>query len=564
MIRIGARDSTLSRIQTETVNSAIEELGIKTEIQYFSSKGDKNRITPMHKFGEIGIFTNTLEQKLLNEEIDVAVHSYKDLPVIHSPHTESFPVLKREDPQDLLIIHQESIEKAEHFEENAINVWNEGLRIKSGARIGTSSLRRQSQLLSIYPSISVVDIRGNIETRIKRIKENVIDGLVLAKAALNRMQLKLPHDVVLLELPLRLFPTAPGQGAVAVQIRSNDPIVIKQLQPLIDDSTMKETVLEKEVMSRLGEGCIEPIGITVQHLENQSFLYASRASKDWKKYSVPPIERFYFASLKFEDLITLSSEIELGGYQRHTGENQSKPETPIGKTILISSRDKLSYAQILEKRGAKPILIDTLEFETYPEEEYIPSAFKVLERVDWIAITSSRAVFAAKKLIDLSKYTKKIACVGPSTARKLWQEDIPIHLIASKATGGSLAKDLIRYTPRPRGILHLGARRVHGEFHKILKEADIPVFHVPVYEKTGVSREIKKRSLANTDSKFDYILVFSPSQVEAILSSLEIPDNQKWIAIGPSTAKSLAEKGFSKIQYLSSRTPEALFEVDLV
>ncbi len=563
MIRIGARNSKLSRIQTVTVNSAIKELDLKAEIRYFSSKGDKNRITPVHKFGEIGVFTNNLEQKLLDEEIDVAVHSYKDLPIIHSPHTESFPVLKREDPQDLLIIHQEAVEKTEDLEENKTNPWNEALRIKLGTRIGTSSLRRQSQLLSVFPKVSLIDIRGNIETRIRRIKENVIDGLVLAKAAFNRMQLRLPQDVVSLELPLRLFPTAPGQGAVAVQVRSNDNEIIKQLQPLIDDATMKETRLEKELMSKLGEGCIEPIGITVRCSRNQSFLYATRASKDWKIYSVPPIDRFHFVSSRFEDLVVLSSGIPLGGNQESKGENNDKPKKPNEKTVLIPSRDKQPYAQILEKRGVKPILIDTLEFRTYPEEDYFPSVLKVLESIDWIVITSSRAVFAARKIAELSEYTKKIACVGPSTAKALWREDIPIHLIASKGTGESLAKNLIRYTPRPRGILHLGARQVHGQFHRILKEAGIPVFHVPVYEKKGISRELEQGSLASIGSRFDYILVFSPSQVDAITSSLEIPDHQKWIAIGPSTAKSLAEKGFSQIQYLSSRTPEALFEVDL-
>ncbi len=561
MIRIGARRSVLSRIQTKSVESALKRLGLDTEVRYFSSQGDKNRVTPLHRFGKIGVFTSHLEEKLLEGEIDVAVHSYKDLPTILPGKTETFPVLKREDPRDLLIIHKEAISNVAEFNDGELKHWKPLIQLKHGTRIGTSSLRRQSQILSQYPQVSLVDIRGNIETRIRRVKENVIDGLMMAKAAFTRIGVNLPEEIIAIELPLEYFPTAPGQGAIAIQVRKQEP-VMDQLRRLIDSSSKKETDLEKKVMSRLGNGCIEPIGITVQNSTNRATIYTTYVPINWKAYDTPPLRRIVLSSPTFDELEFLAEQIRTEEPQIQTP--GKTPQTFNGKTILVPNREKAEYATFLGKLGATPILVDVLTFKMYPDENYVPSVLEILDQVDWIAITSPRTIFAAKKIVEASSYAKRIACIGPSTARTLWRNDIPVHLIASRGTGKSLAHGLISYSPKPKGVLHLGAKKVHGTFHKLLQEASIPIFHVPVYERMDLqSKDLKKQAFQQGFSNFDYILVFSPSQVDAILSSLQIPQNQKWIAIGPTTGQHLQKRGMNYVWCLENRTPQALLEVKI-
>ena len=240
---IGTRGSKLALKQTEIVVKNLEYLYPDNQflIKTIKTTGDIIWDTPLHLIGGKGLFVTEIEEKLLNKEIDMAVHSMKDLPTELKEGLAIGAVLKREDSRDVFI----------SFTYDSIK------DIKHEARIGTSSLRRKAQILHYNSKIEVVPLRGNVDTRIKKIKTQSLDGIILAYAGVKRMGLE---GYIKEILPLDVMIPSSGQGAIGIEIRNKDE-VFELLKPINHENSFYEVSIERKLQSKIGGGCHVPLGI---------------------------------------------------------------------------------------------------------------------------------------------------------------------------------------------------------------------------------------------------------------------------------------------------------------
>jgi hydroxymethylbilane synthase len=240
---IGTRGSKLALKQTEMVMNQLVSIypGCRFAVKTIKTTGDTVWDKPLQTIGEKGLFVKEIEDELRSGDIDLAVHSMKDLPTELPPGLAIGAVLKREDPRDAFL----SLNRSAFSE------------ITAGSRIGTNSLRRKSQILHHNRGIIVIPIRGNIDTRIKKIGTMNLDGIVLALAGLKRMGLEhLAKEI----LPLDLMVPPSGQGAIGVETR-DDREARDFLEPIDDTASRDEVTIERDMQTMIGGGCTVPLGI---------------------------------------------------------------------------------------------------------------------------------------------------------------------------------------------------------------------------------------------------------------------------------------------------------------
>ncbi|AGB02860.1 hydroxymethylbilane synthase [Methanoregula formicica] len=234
-IRIGTRGSKLALVQAETVIQKLSDLGIESEKVIINTQGDTTTHVPLHEIGGQGVFVRALDDAILAGTIDCAVHSMKDIPAIRPSGLVTAAILKRDSPADYLA----------HKGEFA------HVRV-----IGTSSTRRKAQLLRHDPGITIRDLRGNVDTRIRKMAAGEYDGIMLAEAGLQRLGIKIDGQ----RLPPEKFVPSPNQGTVAVVSRA-DPSLMEVLSALDHPETRTDIAIERAVMEQLGGGCFTPLGI---------------------------------------------------------------------------------------------------------------------------------------------------------------------------------------------------------------------------------------------------------------------------------------------------------------
>ena len=240
-INIGTRGSKLAIHQTKIVLKKISELypNIKLNTKVIKTKGDILLDQDLTKVLDKGFFTSEIQEALYANEIDLAVHSLKDLPTTISEKSKIVAILKREDHRDVFVSnHKTPLNYFDNYK-----------------KIGTSSLRRKSQLLSINKNLKILPIRGNVDTRIQKMLDGNYDGLVMAAAGVKRLGLE-KHITEFFDLDTML--TAPGQGAIAVEIRNSDDNLKKLLSKLNHDETNMCVSAERSFLKTLGGGCHVP------------------------------------------------------------------------------------------------------------------------------------------------------------------------------------------------------------------------------------------------------------------------------------------------------------------
>ena len=236
VIRIGTRDSELALWQAHAVKNALEKLGHKTELVPVKSQGDLVLDKPLYEFGITGIFTKTLDVAMITDQIDIAVHSMKDVPTALPKGIVEAAILKRANPQDIII----------HKGTDFLN--EEGI-------VATGSLRRQAQWLHKYPNHEIVDLRGNVNTRLQKLKDNNWNGAIFAAAGLERINLK-PDSFI----DLKWMIPAPAQGAMLVVAKEEDNFCRNALSALNHEATEICVHIEREFLRVLEGGCTAPIG----------------------------------------------------------------------------------------------------------------------------------------------------------------------------------------------------------------------------------------------------------------------------------------------------------------
>ncbi|GFP35809.1 hydroxymethylbilane synthase, partial [Candidatus Hakubella thermalkaliphila] len=264
-IAIGTRRSRLALWQAEKASDQIQAQHPELEIslQKIFTRGDRILDSPLSRIGGKGLFVKEIEKALIEEEVDLAVHSMKDLPTELPPGLVLAGVLKRDDPRDALVSRE-----------------GEGLsELKKGAKLGTSSLRRKAQLLHFRPDLQIVDIRGNVETRIRKMKEQDYDGVVLACAALKRLGM---HHISFHPIPLQICLPAAGQGAIVLEAREGDLFIGEIAREINDLDTLRCVQAERSLLRYLEGGCQVPIGVHAQIMEGKLILTAMVADLEGK------------------------------------------------------------------------------------------------------------------------------------------------------------------------------------------------------------------------------------------------------------------------------------------
>ncbi|MGH7619469.1 MAG: hydroxymethylbilane synthase [Gemmatimonadaceae bacterium] len=241
---IATRASELALRQAREVQAALEARGIESALKTYRTTGDKRLNESLSAIGAKGLFTKELESDLSKGRVHCCVHSLKDLPTESPPGLELVALLPREDPRDVLVVNG-------HVGAGSID------ELPPGSRVGTSSLRRRAQLFAARRDLDVVELRGNVPTRLKKVDDGQVHAAILAAAGLHRLGVS-QHITAYLDAPAWL--PAAGQGAIAIQIRSNDSATRGRLAPLGDVATMVHTTAERAFLAALEGGCQVPIG----------------------------------------------------------------------------------------------------------------------------------------------------------------------------------------------------------------------------------------------------------------------------------------------------------------
>ena len=260
IIKIGTRDSELALWQANTVEELLNDLGYKTEIVAVKSQGDLLLDKPLYELGITGIFTKTLDIAMFNGQIDIAVHSMKDVPTALPIGMMQAAVLKRASYKDIL-------------------VYNNNLDfLESDGIIATGSLRRQAMWLNKYPNHKVVDLRGNVNTRMQKLKDNNWNGAIFAAAGLERINIK-PENFI----DLNWMIPAPAQGAMVIHAMQNDGFCINAVSELNDLETDICTYIERQFLRTLEGGCTAPIGALAIFNEDEILFKGILLSIDGKQ-----------------------------------------------------------------------------------------------------------------------------------------------------------------------------------------------------------------------------------------------------------------------------------------
>jgi hydroxymethylbilane synthase len=230
----------LARWQADWVAAQLQALGAPVEIVFITTQGDV-RTGPLGQIGGQGLFTKEIQRALLAGEVDIAVHSLKDLPTVEIEGLTLGAIPPREGPGDVLVTSKA----------------NDLASLPQGARLGTGSLRRRTQLLHARPDMQVLEIRGNVDTRLRKLDEGEYDAIVLAEAGLTRLGLK---DRITQVLPKDIILPAVGQGALGIEIRANDARAQAAVAPLDDADTRASVIAERTLLAELRGGCLAPIG----------------------------------------------------------------------------------------------------------------------------------------------------------------------------------------------------------------------------------------------------------------------------------------------------------------
>jgi hydroxymethylbilane synthase len=249
-LRLGTRGSDLARTQSGTVAAALEALGFAVELTIIKTSGDQNTTASFGSIGAQGVFVREIEQALVERRIELAVHSFKDLPTQSPPELVIGAVPPRVDPADLLLVRADALAGPN-------DAW---LPLKPGARVGTASARRRAWLEHFRPDLRIEPLRGNVPTRVHRLEENRFDAILLAAAGVERLRAErrlgsaLEGIHVLRLDPARSVP-APAQGALAVQCRRDDARVLAALERLDHAPSRSAVTAEREALARAEGGC---------------------------------------------------------------------------------------------------------------------------------------------------------------------------------------------------------------------------------------------------------------------------------------------------------------------
>lgn len=501
---IGTRGSELAMWQANYIKDRLAEIGVEAELKIIKTQGDIVQHLRLDKLEGKGFFTKELEDELLNGGIDLAVHSHKDLPTAQPAGLIIAAVSAREDPSELLIIHKDCVDLKKR------------LALKHNAIVGTSSNRRKSQLLAMRPDLEFDDLRGNVLTRIEKLRDEQFDAIMLAKAGVTRIGVDLSEFHVEELPPIEIVP-APAQGVLAVQIRERDTGLFQLLQTIHDADVAETTAVERKVLNLFDAGCHAPLGCFCRKKDGRYEVWTAKADN----------------SEEFPDRLYLSSENTEGLAERIAAKFDRSRKLPAQVFITRDVSESSYFYRAMAKHG---IAVEGRSLiKIFPIINRLDPY--ILKFVDWIFFGSKNGIENFFKLNPrLSKKTK-FAVIGRGSEEMLRQfghapdfsgERLGINMEAIATEFARLAAGTTVLIPRAKDSLQTIQKSL---------TPDTKVINLPVYQ-TRIDTNVSK-------SNADVLIFTSPTNVEAYFADNLMDPGQKIICIGRSTGRKIEELGLS-------------------
>jgi len=491
VIRIGTRDSELALWQAETVKNQLEFLGYNTELIRIKSAGDLDLEQPLHELGITGVFTKSLDIAMIRGEIDIAVHSFKDVPTKLPKGIVQAAVLKRGNSNDFLLFKD-----------------NEEFLAQQAAVIATGSLRRKAQWLNRYPSHTIVALRGNVNTRLQKLKENEWNGAIFAGAGLDRLGLK-PKNAISLGWMI----PAPAQGAIMIAAMEENDLVREACAELNHEETALCTEIEREFLKLLEGGCTAPIGALAYVKQEEVYFKGELLSIDGAQK------------------IEVTRTAPLGKHHHIAGECVAIILKRGGKRLM---NELQGLEKIFQVYSTKKLTADQLHLFgdgiTVGSDDFIQinnnriSQALLNSAIENVVITSKKAVESLLINCDPKNLRfKNIYCVGRKTKRLVERK---IGKVKHTENSAKLLAQYLLAQIEEKEITFFCSDQRLNDLPDLLSENGIKVNEVEAYQ--------TKYSPSTVDDKTEGVLFFSPSAVKSYL--LKNDSGKIAFCIGETTA----------------------------
>jgi hydroxymethylbilane synthase len=457
VIRIGTRGSDLALTQTRMVAQLLERLGHKTELVVIQTSGDATD-RPFKELEGKAFFTKELDDALLTWAVDLAIHSLKDLPTDDPPGLATTSVLPRADPRDRLLLRVAPVHGSPQ---------RGAPLLRAGMRVGTSSTRRAAQLKEAFPGIAALDLRGNVPTRVQKLRRGDYDAIVLAAAGLDRLGLDLAGLSVHALDPPEFLP-APGQGVLAARYRADDPTLPDALRPLIDVAAAECSRAERLVLAKRDRGCSLPLGALARRRGDAIELLASLEREG----------RIAHAHVRGRT----ATEAADAAVRALTG----------APTIVVTRPSGLDdeLCAALADAGFRVASQPAIRFAELPEDATRRALLAAAGGFDVVAFTSRAAVRAFARAVETlpaPPTLRTVAAVGAATARALEAHGFAAGFVGDGRGAESLARALATALPPRARILHPGPLEPEPAFARALADGGFTVAELPLYATVAIT-----------------------------------------------------------------------------
>ena len=512
-LRLGTRGSRLALRQTRLVADRLRGLGVVVELVTIVSDGDVR--APDASIGE-GIFVTALERALAGREIDLAVHSAKDLPLVDDPRTTVAAYPERADPRDALVTRDRTASLDD---------------LPRGARVGTDSPRRAGFVRFLRPDLDVIALHGNVDTRLQRLDAGQADALVLAAAGLDR----LGFGERAVHIDPEVMPPAPGQGALAVQVRRDDEEVASIIAPLDDADIRGAVIAERALLKAMGGGCRAPVGAVAQRRGPAFELVAGAVTPDGRVRHV--LRR------TVEQAVARSASDAADELNRRV---------PIRARALLDTRPEVDEGlkQAAAELGFRHVHVPAIAIEAAAAGGELDRVRSQLDRYDWVVVTSRRGVEALLSAGADIPPGVRWAAVGATTAEALRRHGVEVACVPSAATGAAIPEAMTAIRPlKGARVLLARADAADRALPSRLTELGAEVDDVVAY-RTSSAPSGSRRLLgaALEDPQLEAVIFASGSAVTGLLElsggAAGILRKLKVITIGPKTSAVAHDHGF--------------------
>ncbi len=544
-MRFGTRGSALALAQTDLAIARFRAVhpDWAVEARVITTQGDLDKQSPLTEIGGRGVFTSALECSMLAGEVDAAVHSAKDLPTALHPDAPVVAYPDRADPRDVLVSrHGTTLE-----------------RLPRNPVIGTSSRRRAVQIVRLRPDARIVDLRGNIDTRLRKATGAELDAIVLAGAGLHRMGWE---DRITQVFSIAELTPSPAQGALAIQAKRGSDVAA--MLERIDDAAVSVPVgVERAFLGAIGAGCAFPVGAYAAMTADGCRLIAMVADEAGEHiiYADELLTVGAEAAHAADLAVRLRAEVEPDrGVRQWNGVSDCGHDLDGVRVVVTRPRRQAEpLAAALRERGANPLLLPVIRIEPVADTAALDAKLREVAggAFNWLVYTSANAVdVCAARMVVLGlkpggRADVGVAAVGPTTAAAAEAAGWPVRLVAEIATAEGLAAAMIRAAEHTARVLYPRSAIGRDALPRALRDAGMDVVDVEAYQ-TLPEQEIDRDALEQVRrGEIDLITFSSPSSVRNFLAlfgtdgagAMDVPV----VCAGPTTGQAVNVAGFTMV-----------------